>query len=217
MVGFGNISNCYSTSPVTGGVWAFNIGGFAGALGEMSEPVISDCYSTGDVNVGNDSSSLGGFIGQCQGDISNCYSKGNVHRASGEYEMGGFAGSINFGGDIIGSYFLDTAGPYNGYGIPLSDTQMKQQASFVGWDFTNTWRMRCEGINYPKLNWQAIPAADWVCPDGVNFVDYSFFAERWMNTNCTANNNCDGTDLDFSGTVDIADLKIFCNYWLQGL
>ena len=105
------------------------------------------------------------------------------------------------------------AGPNNGYGTPLTDAQMKQQSSFVGWDFTTIWAI-CEGTNYPRLLW-SIPAADLVCPDGVNFADYSFFAERWMNTNCASNDNCDGTDFDFSGTVDTADLKIFCNDWLQ--
>jgi hypothetical protein len=57
---------------------------------------------------------------------------------------------------------------------------------------------------------------DFVCPDGVDFADYSFFAERWLNTNCASNNNCDGADLDLSGTVDIADLEILCDHWLKG-
>jgi hypothetical protein len=57
---------------------------------------------------------------------------------------------------------------------------------------------------------------DFVCPDGVDFADYSFFAERWLNTDCASNNNCDGADFDLSGTVDIADLVIFCEYWLKG-
>ena len=96
---------------------------------------------------------------------------------------------------------------------------MKQQVSYGlsgrGFDFVNTWAI-CEGTNYPRLIWQ-IPAADLVCSDGVNFVDYSFFAQRWLNTNCAANNDCDGTDFDSSGTVDIDDLKVFCGYWLQGI
>jgi hypothetical protein len=221
MVGYGTISNCYSTGKVTGGIWSHNIGGFTGVLGDMSVPYIINCYSTGDVNCGNDSSSLGGFIGISQGNIINCYSTGNVSRSSGDdFEIGGFAGSINIvdlGGNIINSYYLTGVGPDNGHGAPLSDTQMKQQASFVGWDFATIWRMRCEGMNYPKLNWQAIPAADFVCPEGVDFVDYSFLAQHWLNTDCASSNHCDGADLDLSGAVDIADLKVFCDYWLQGI
>ena len=214
-VGYGTISNCYSTGKVSCGAWSFDIGGFAGEMGEMTEPNIINCYSTGDVNCGNGSSSIGGFIGQNQGNIIDCYSTGKVAQTS-PY-TGGFAGSVNFNWNIIGSYFLQSAGLNNGYGTPLTDAQMKQQSSFVGWDFTTTWRMRCEGMNYPKLNWQAIPEADFGCPDGVNFIDYAFFSNRWMNTNCAANNDCDGTDFDFSGTVDIDDLKVFCGYWLEGL
>jgi hypothetical protein len=101
---------------------------------------------------------------------------------------------------------------------------MKQQNNFVGWDFTNEtangtndyWRMCVNGVNYPQLNWQYAQYGDFICPDGVNFADYSFFAERWLNTDCASNNNCDGADFDLSGTVDIADLVIFCEYWLKG-
>ena len=33
------------------------------------------------------------------------------------------------------------------------------------------------GTGYPKLSWQR-PAADMICPDGVTFVDYSYFAQH---------------------------------------
>jgi hypothetical protein len=67
------------------------------------------------------------------------------------------------------------------------------------------------------LRWQ-IPAADWVCPEGVDFADFGYFAERWQTTGCASSNNfCGGTDFDFSGTVDIDDLAMLCDYWLQGL
>jgi hypothetical protein len=74
----------------------------------------------------------------------------------------------------------------------------------------------CEGTNYPKFVWQ-IPIADFVCPDGVNFFDYSFFAGRWDEENCGASNDCDGRDLDLLGSVDIKDLRIFAYNWLAGL
>ena len=94
---------------------------------------------------------------------------------------------------------------------------MKTLSTFTdaGWDFGVNWAI-CENMNYPRLRRQ-IPAADFVCPDGVNLIDYSFFANRWLNTNCASADDCDGADLDYSGTVDIADLKVFCDYWLEGL
>jgi hypothetical protein len=60
-----------------------------------------------------------------------------------------------------------------------------------------------------------VPAADLVCPDGVDGMDYSFLAGRWMDENCEVNNNCDGVDLDFSGKVDFGDLRIFAERWIE--
>jgi hypothetical protein len=40
-----------------------------------------------------------------------------------------------------------------GCGTELSDMQMKQQASFPGWDFDATWTI-CEGKDYPRLRWE---------------------------------------------------------------
>jgi hypothetical protein len=57
-------------------------------------------------------------------------------------------------------------------------------------------------------------AGDFVYPDGVNFADFSFFAQKWLNTGCAENNNCNGTDLDLSGTVDLNDLAAFAENWL---
>ena len=81
---------------------------------------------------------------------------------------------------IIDCYFLDSTGPDNGLGILLTDTQMKQQASFVNWDFvTPIWEI-CEGTNYPKLTWQ-IPIGDFICPDGITMVDFSILAAAWLS------------------------------------
>jgi hypothetical protein len=32
---------------------------------------------------------------------------------------------------------------------------MRQEASFVDWDFENTWTI-CEGYDYPRLWWEQI-------------------------------------------------------------
>ena len=49
----------------------------------------------------------------------------------------------------------DGGGPNNGLGIPLTNARMKQQASFVGWDFKNTWTI-CAGKDYPRLRWEKV-------------------------------------------------------------
>ena len=93
---------------------------------------------------------------------------------------------------------------------------------FLGWDFVgetingpNDFWAICELTNYPKLVWQ-IPVADFICPDGVDFLDYSFFANHFGLTDCNDINDCNSTDLDFSGSVDINDVNIFTSYWLFG-
>jgi hypothetical protein len=196
----GTIAECLATGNV------FGLYNGTGGLVGSGDGLILNCYATGEVS-GN--WSVGGLVG-CDATIANCYSRGTV---SGLGNVGGLIGCCS--SSVSGSYFLNAAGPDNGYGTPLTDSQMKQRVSFVGWDFDANWAI-CENMNYPRLQW-SIPAADFVCPDGVDFVDYSFFAERWLNTNCAASNNCDGTDFDTSGTVDIADLKVFCGYWMEGM
>jgi hypothetical protein len=181
-----------------------------GLIGSISRD-INNCYSTGSAS---GYQFVGGLVGENHTLITDCYSTGLV---AGDSNVGGLVGN-DYNGTyciISSSYFLEVAGPNNGFGIPLTDVQMKQQSSFTAWNFNNIWAI-CETTNYPRLLW-SIPAADFICPDGVDFVDYAFFASRWLNTNCAANDDCDGTDFDSSGTVDMADLKVFCTYWLQGL
>ncbi|MGA2171682.1 MAG: GLUG motif-containing protein [Sedimentisphaerales bacterium] len=204
----GTISNCYSTGNVAGG------SALGGLVGYNFDSSINNCHSTGAVIGGDDSSDLGGLVGGDDGNISNCYSTGDVTGGDGSYSIGGLVGGSYGGSSISNCYFLITSGPNNGYGVPLTDEQMRQQASFVGWDFNDVWHI-CEVTNYPKLIWQML-LADFVCPDGVNFADYGFFANWWGAENCAANNNCDGADLTGDGNVDIDDLVAFSNDWLSG-
>ncbi|MCK5271190.1 MAG: PASTA domain-containing protein [Sedimentisphaerales bacterium] len=143
----GSIGNCYSSGSVTGGADSERLGGLCGYSYRGS---ISNCYATGSVT-GNDY--LGGLCGyNYSGSISNCYATGLV---TGNDYLGGLCyGS----GSISNCYFLDSAGPDNGLGTPLTDSEMKQQSSFVGWDCNPRdgdpadWFM--SPLNYPRLSWQ---------------------------------------------------------------
>ena len=85
-----------------------------------------------------------------------------------------------------------------------------------GWDFYNTWTI-CEGMNYPVLLWQ-IPVGDFRCPDGVDMIDFAWFAQQWRQNNCgPVNYFCDSMDLDQSGSVDFYDLALFADHWLEGI
>ena len=50
----------------------------------------------------------------------------------------------------------------------------------------------------------------------MDFFDYSFFSDYWMDTDCAVTNNCDATDLDFSGSVGPNDLDLFAELWPLG-
>jgi len=103
-------------------------------------------------------------------------------------------------------------------GTDKTTVQMQTISMFTsaGWDFWKLWTI-CEGMNYPVFFWQ-IPVGDFLCPDGVDFIDFAFFADHWGQNNCSeANHYCEGTDLDFSGKVDEADLEILVDKWLAGV
>jgi len=50
----------------------------------------------------------------------------------------------------------------------------------------------------------------------VNFIDFAYFANEWLRTDCTgANDWCDGADYPpEDGKVNFYDLKKFADYWL---
>ena len=212
----GSISNCYSTGAVTGGSYVGGLVGFNYGWGNNHIGAISNCYSTGNVTGYR---YVGGLMGvNDNGSISNCYSTGAV---SGTYWVGGLVGNYTPSSSINSSYFLITSGPNNGYGTPLTDAQMKQQNSFVGWDFVwetangpnDIWAI-CEGVSYPKLSWQFI-VGDSDNDKDVDFVDFAAMGLKWQQADSTL--YCGGTDLAGDGLVDLADLAVFVEHWLQGL
>ncbi|MCK4292908.1 MAG: hypothetical protein KAY65_06910 [Planctomycetes bacterium] len=174
----GRIANCWATASVTGS-W-----GVGGLVGINARGIISSCCASGPVNSSADR--VGGLVGHNnEGGIANCYASGSV---TGIGYVGGLVGDNDEGtirncyagglvsgsadyvgglvgynlGDINGAYFLDPndgGGPDNGLGNSLTDSQMRQQESFVGWDFvgeckngtSEVWQMPAEG-GYPVLS-----------------------------------------------------------------
>jgi len=66
-------------------------------------------------------------------------------------------------------------------------------------------------------NWLwEIVAADFDIDDDVDFDDYAVFAEQWVGQNCAESAWCDGADLNKNGEVEIFDLAIFVEGWLEG-
>jgi hypothetical protein len=140
-------------------------GGFSGRIASTT---IFNSYAK--VNVSSTGDYVAGFIGYLLtgGNISNSYSMGNVNYTTATYR-GGFAGR-NSGGTLANDYYdTNTSGQSDtGRGIPLSTAQMKQQASFVNWDFlTPVWYI-IENVTYPSLSFLSYtpPANDTTFPNG---------------------------------------------------
>ena len=58
--------------------------------------------------------------------------------------------------------------------------------------------------------------SDFVSPARISFEDFALFASNWTNDACASVNGfCNGADLDYSGTVDMADLIVFLDHWTQ--
>jgi filamentous hemagglutinin family protein len=139
------IVNSYATGNVSG------ISLVGGLVGGMQAGRISNVYATGDVS---GSSSVGGLTGDNYGPIDHAYSTGLVTGGTS------FGGLVGFGGSngVSSSYWDTTASTQtasNG-GTGLTTTQMQSQASYVNWDFTNTWVVSSTVNNgYPTFKWQA--------------------------------------------------------------
>ena len=165
---YGNIENCMVTGDISGGGY---VGGIVGSNSDnyYNSSIISQCASSG--NIIANSGSVGGILAYQNGacSIENCYSIANV-KAEGSYSSRAygigygaencyFAGTIS-GTDVnrvypIGEYYTNSyydseKTKISGKPGALTTKQMKQQASFQGWDFDNIWTIQ-EGVDYPKL------------------------------------------------------------------
>jgi hypothetical protein len=228
--GNGSVSNCYSTGTVTGGDDSWGLGGLVGC-NEFTgyNATINNCYSKGAVTGGDGARYLGGLVGGNSMTISNCFSTGAVTGGDNSSELGGLVGSNGGGGNRISScYFLVTSGPDNGYGESLTDAQMKQQSSFVGWDFDTIWDI-IENETYPFLGVFPRPPAprDPSNPDipsmpecieprepGVNKIIYIVhgwdfplwpFKEDWMTDMKTA----------LEGVIDMSQWQVEIWDWMK--
>ena len=216
----GTISGCFvQGGSVSGTGWETG-----GLVGYNDENAIINCYSTASVS-GNHC--VGGLVGENDWDeyprIIYCYSTGSV-TGTGLW-VGGLVGAGDHLAVHASFWDVNTSGQATSDGgTPKTTAEMKTRSTFTDawWDFVgetangiyDIWDI-CEGTNYPKLSWQIPPLGDFGCPDGVDFFDFSFFAGHWAEENCAASNDCDGRDLDLLGSVDIKDLRIFADNWLE--
>ena len=207
----GNISGCLSAGTVAGGNYSYYIGGLAG---DNYNSDINNCYSIAFVTAGANCYEFGGLVGRNEGSISNCFSTGAVTGGAGAVRYGSPVGANK--GNATDCYFLLGSGPDNSSGTPLTDMQMKQQSSFVGWDFAGEtangyddfWRLCNAGLEYPGLWWEYLPG-DIACPDGVDIWDVNELCEQWLITKMPI----DLAPPNGDGIVNFADFAVFAGGW----
>lgn len=132
----GTISGSSSTARVSGGD---EVGGLIGRLRAGS---VSDSYATGSVTAtGN---YAGGFAGSLYqgGTISNVYASGRV---TGPSNTGGLIGGEMLAGSLTLSnayWDINSTGQATSFaGTGISNASAYTQATYAGFDFTNTWVM----------------------------------------------------------------------------
>jgi len=233
LVGSNDDDGTITSSFATGQVLGCNaVGGLVGSNGGS----IVNCYAGGSV-LGPDplSSALGGLAGENWGTIVNSYAGGIVDGPCDDLwcEVGGLIGNDD-GGSYTGClwcrsfYSIWVTGianvdpdPNGVLGETLENMEKRATYTDLGWDFVlendngtdDIWTVR-ENRDFPKLVWDLVNFIGWY---ELDFLDFAYLANRWGQSDCGNSDDCEGTDLDFSDTVDWADLKIFCDYWLQGL
>jgi len=201
----GTIKECFAQGTITGGNASINVGGLVGT----NASTIKNCYAVVNVTAGASSQAIGGLIGYYYGGGEECYAAGHV---SGGSAVGGFAGDKFFFSSILNCYFLrlsDGGGPNNGIGTERTDAQMRQQSSFVGWDFfaeavngtDELWKMN----GYPVLSWQ-IP---------VGMQEFAMLGNFWREQNCQPGQLCSTVDWYTDGHIDFKDLAQLSKGWLS--
>jgi hypothetical protein len=138
------IERCYSTGSLAG---RFYTGGLVG----RHAGTLIDSYSRAAVAADN---FVAGLVGQNAGGIYHSYSTGLVGHTGSSPEVGGLVGEntgsvVNSYWDIETSLMESSAG-----GIGGTTAEMQEQATFLNWDFINTWTID-EGQSYPYH--QALP------------------------------------------------------------
>jgi hypothetical protein len=217
----GVLRNCWARGvQISGG---FRVGGLAGEIygGQLLDSYVDGGYVFGEHNY------VGGLVGENNDVIARCYSTCQADSASGP--IGGLVGYTS-GGIVINSFWDEqTSGltwSWGGTRKTTAEMQTKSTFTDAGWDFvgetangtTDIWRMCVDDLDYPRLSREFGNYGDFVCPDGVNFLDYAVLGSAWMSDSNDANWNpaCDIFDPN-DNIIDELDLAAFTENWLAGM
>ncbi|MHC4882310.1 MAG: GLUG motif-containing protein [Planctomycetota bacterium] len=209
----GTIKQCSVSGNVQG---RSGVGGISGVNGGY----IYDSYVSGSVVAPSTVGGICGMLGSTPGGwghLERCYSTASV-QSDIIIRKGGLAGSIGSSAFMRNCFWdTDTSGLTSGYYLSpqfwgiienvegYTTFQMKQQASFEGWDFENVWWID-EGNDYPILRWQlpnTVPVADAGC-DQMVYASLDGYALVYLDG--TASYDADGDVLEYYWYNDVNEL-----------
>jgi hypothetical protein len=222
----GSIEECYSSiaCETCFATVKSSSGNYVGSIAGYSNGSIVDCYNYGTtVEAANYGGGLVGGNGD-DGTIHQCYSNGFVTSLS---NPGGLVADGNDPNNNVTFSFWDRDETISGQstspggGTGVAHSQMDNKTTFTGWDFIGdvygTWTILDN--HTPTLTWEHKSEIDVIFPPygnyGVDFQDFSYFAEHWAEDDCLLTSDCYGADLDQSGTVDFKDYAMFAQEFLE--
>jgi WD40 repeat protein len=154
---YDTITNCYSSGDVSAsGDYAYS--GVGGLVGENSwGGTITNCYSSGGVT---GTTNVGGLVGRNYDTITNCYATGSVLASGTEWQPGVGGGLVGENrGEVTHSFWdTQTSGQVTsdgGTGKTTAEMQTESTFTDAGWDFTTPVWTIDEGMDYPRLWWDA--------------------------------------------------------------
>ncbi|HOQ30929.1 MAG TPA: PASTA domain-containing protein [Candidatus Hydrogenedens sp.] len=163
----GIVAQCYSTGVVSG---YKEVGGLVG----HNIGTVTQSYSACNVSMlcrkGEIVMDFGGVVGFNHFIVQQCFSKGRFLNRS---LFGGVIGR-NIG-TVTQSYWdIETSGQSHIGGGEMGKTtmEMKQQATYKGWDFDKVWGI-VEGVSYPYLRWQGGPLSEMISIPNVVGKNYN--------------------------------------------
>ncbi|MGV8079157.1 MAG: filamentous hemagglutinin N-terminal domain-containing protein [Syntrophales bacterium] len=140
----GSIDNCYVTGSVTS--FTDTVGGLVG----LTTGSVANCYSLADVIGVNHVGGLIGSVYYVTATVTNSYSASDVTGTGAN--VGGLIGhnADTSYTNVTSSYWDTTVSlATSAGGTGKTTAEMQTQATFVGWDFVNTWELSA-GL-YPKI------------------------------------------------------------------
>ena len=158
--GFANIESSYAIANID----CVDCEVAGGLIGSANSMIIKNSYSLANINYGNSTgANIGGLVGLVPAaestsiertSIINSYSSSTIV-GTGTNTIGGLIGSSNsstitssyfnsslYNGDLIGSSTSDTITNSEG----LTEKDMLIESSYNGWDFTNIWNIKNNGL-----------------------------------------------------------------------